>query len=421
MKVKKPAAKSLLSFAFATLLPFMAGIFCALSMAPASWWPLLFAGFSLFYITLAKAGSAGRAALSGFFFGLGYFLKGLWWIGNALLVEGNDYAWVWPLAVMGLPTLLALFTSVAAALSRVTGDLKTISGFLVFCAVMALSEWVRGHIFTGFPWNLYAYAWSENLPLLQTLSLTGPYGLTLLTIFWAALGGYLYVSPQSLNRKMLLTFSAVFLFIACFSFGSYRLHTSADESTNRNIALRVIQPNIRQDLKWLPDLQGLHFEKHLKLSAPSSGEGAPQASTTLIIWPETSVPPVIFESPAGRDKIKNMLSSYKGEVYLLAGVLRREKGESGQTDYYNSIVLFDKKGRVRPLYDKTHLVPFGEYIPLQKWIPLRPVVEFTGFQRGAGPQTIIEDSIPPSAGWSAMKSSFPERLPESPKRGPTGS
>lgn len=140
-------AKKIL-FAFACV---VAGWVTAFAMPSASLWPCAFLGLSCFYWLWAKTPSGGSAFATGFLFALGYFVTGLWWIGNALLVEGNEFAWVWPISVIGLPTLLGLFTGTYVAIARMMANPKSPLGFLAFCFFLTFSEWARGNAFSGFP------------------------------------------------------------------------------------------------------------------------------------------------------------------------------------------------------------------------------------------------------------------------------
>ena len=154
------------SFKFRALAAFAAGSLMAFAMPPTAWWGLLFPCLTAFYLLLSKT-SGWWSFLTGWLFGFGYFLISLYWIGNALLVPGNDFKWVWPLAIVGLPIGLGIFTGLAAWATTKLSDLKTARGFGIFIVCLLLSEWLRGHILTGFPWNLYGYSWANVLPMVQ--------------------------------------------------------------------------------------------------------------------------------------------------------------------------------------------------------------------------------------------------------------
>lgn len=373
------------------LLAFLAGVIGSLAMAPVSLWPLMFISFSLFYVLYAQGLSAWGAALLGFFYALGYFVNGLWWIGNALLVEGNEFAWVWPISVIGLPTLLALFTGVAAGCAFIIAPPRTLRGFIAFVACIALAEFIRGHIFSGFPWNMAGYTWGNTLPMAQIASLIGIYGLSLLTIFWAALGGFLFIGrPTNIEKTSILVIAGV-LILGSLIYGMLRLKnnpTAFDDS----VQMQIVQPNIKQSMKWDPSEIVPNFEKHLSLSVRQKTSS--DAPVTVILWPETAVPPVMTDNETARDRIEATLKTHEGKAYLLSGILERTEDPDGRRRYHNSLGIFTADGKMKNVYSKTHLVPLGEFIPFQEWIPIKPVVEFSGFEPGNGPVNIGFNDVP---------------------------
>ena len=163
-----------------------AGALSALAMAPFNAWPVLLITFPVMVWLIDGAG-AGRwrgvpaAAMAGWWFGLGYFVPGLYWIGYAFLVDASTFAWLMPFAVLGLPAYLALFTAFGFALARLIWT-RDASRVLALAAALTLSEWLRGHVLTGFPWNAFGYALTEPLALAQTASLIGLWGLTFLSV-----------------------------------------------------------------------------------------------------------------------------------------------------------------------------------------------------------------------------------------------
>jgi len=393
----------------------LTGSITAFSMAPVHAVPAMFIGFGLFYFLYARTRTPQSAVLAGFLFGIGYFTTGLWWIGNALLVEGNEYAWVWPLAVIGLPTLLSLFMAVFIGIARAFWNPASIYGFLAFCLSLAVSEFIRGHIFTGFPWNLYGYAFGGNLPMMQIVSVVGSYGLTLLAIFWAALPGFLVCADLKKQQKAILLVIGLITLTATYAYGSLRLGAH-ETSRHDDINLLIVQPNIPQSEKWQRDLLIRHFETHLDLSRPPENADIRNTDTTLIIWPETAIAPAFLYSQTAKDKIVTLLNSYPGKAYLLAGTMRIESTDDDKK-YYNSLLAFDQYGDIAAVYDKTHLVPFGEFIPLQKWIPLKAVAEYSGFERGSGPQTHKLDDLPVFSALICYEIIFPGKVtPSGPDR-----
>lgn len=376
------------------LLCLSAGIVMVPAMAPWNLWPFLFIGFSVFYVLLSKTERPRHAFIGGWLFGFGYFAAGLWWIANALLVPGNEFSWVWPLAIAGLPALLSFFSAFACFAIVRLSKLTHYSGLCFFVAAFAASEWLRGHLFTGYPWNSYGYTWGGWLPMAQSAAFGGLYFLTLLTIFWSALPGFLFVSGSPGKIKYALTIAAVITAIANYAFGEYRLRQPLPEPAE-NVYIHVVQPNIPQEDKWNSAKAGENLSRHLSLSFPHEKEAA--ETTTLIVWPETALSWNALEHENAVTAIKNVLGEYKGKVYLATGLLRYEPGADGGEEgekYFNSLAVFDADLNMTAVYDKFHLVPFGEFIPLQKYMPFGPFVKFTGFATGPGPQTVSTRGLP---------------------------
>ena len=280
------------------MLSFMLGAVSALAMAPLNFWPALFVTLSLLYLLIYNAQTIRGAALYGWGFGFGYFLCGLYWVGHALLVDGNPYIWAWPLAVSGLPALLAFFPMFACALIKASTNMACISGFFAFVGWLSLFEWVRGHIFTGFPWNLFAYSWADIESIIQITYLSDVYVLTALTIFWAATPALLYISDASPKQKSLLIFLTTHSFAACFLYGFIRLQT-ADLKTHENLSVQIVQANVPQQEKWQRDKMAGHFADHIRLSQPQDES----TETTLIIWPETAITQSMLEDAYYKDQI----------------------------------------------------------------------------------------------------------------------
>lgn len=398
-----------------------AAVFCgwiaAFSMSPVSVWPCLFAGLSGLYYLYGKTSSGPQAFAAGFFFALGYFVTGLWWIGNALLVEGNEFAWVWPISVVGLPTLLALFTGTYLGIARMIAAPDTPKGFLYFVFFLTFSEWARGHAFTGFPWNLYGYVWADYLAMAQSAYYLGAYGLTFVSVLWASLAGYLLLSRQSTKAKTVQGLIALVSLCAVWAAGQYRLdtHKTAYDTSN---ALVVVQPNIEQNMKWDPVAAQDNFSKIISLSKGHDFE-KPGPKNIFIVWPETAIAPNVYSIPENMDRIRSVLRTYKNsKSYLITGVLRREEKEDG-LHYANSVALLNQNMDIMATYDKSHLVPFGEFIPFQKWIPLKPVVAFRGFDRGHGATSIEFAGLPSFSPLICYEVIFPGKVVDHKHRRPS--
>lgn len=385
---------------------FLAGLVCALSMPPLGVWPLLFMGLSLFYMVLP--GVVGKRAFAlGWGFGFGYFLLALFWIGNALLVPGNDFIWVWPLAVVGLPFGLAIFTGLAMYAATRIADLKTWRGFAAFGLALMVSEFLRGHILTGFPWDLFAYGWAGVLPMVQSVSVFGVYGLTFLTILWCAVPGFLAASQASRRVTMITGAVAVVSLAGIYGWGAHRL-SSNPAQFHDDIIVRVVQPNIPQEEKWdnarmVPNLQKLVWNSSADMIA---------GKNYAVIWPETAITDYIAQDPNAADFIRSEIFPAPRRGSLISGVLRHEKTADGQPQYFNSLVAYDHTLKPQTIYNKSHLVPFGEYIPFQKYIPLTPIVRFSGFTPGEGVKTQLIPGFPGFSPLVCYEVLFPGRVAE---------
>src|SRR6478672_9660576 len=209
------------------LIALAAGALSTLAMAPFNAWPVLFLTFPAAVWQIDGAG-AGRmrgipaAALTGWCFGLGYFVPGLYWIGNAFLVDASTFAWLMPFAVVGLPAYLALFTGFGFALARLiwTADASRV---IALAVTLTISEWLRGHVLTGFPWNAFGYALSEPLALAQSASLIGLWGLTFLSVAIFASPAVLIDGSSRGRKPWLAPVSALLLLAAMIIFGTVRL------------------------------------------------------------------------------------------------------------------------------------------------------------------------------------------------------
>lgn len=359
-----------------------AGSLAALSMAPLNAWYILFPAFSIFYVCLSKAENKKQAFATGWLFSFGYFLFGLSWVGNALLVEGNPYRWAWPLAVCGLPFILAPFPAIACLSIWRFFDLKKISGYLAFTAFLAISEWLRGHMFTGFPWNLYGYTWADIAPITQTAAIGSIYLLTFFTILWAVLPGFLLIAKSARRSKIALGCFVVSTFTVLFVFGWWRIESYTPQYIE-NVGIKIVAPYIPQAEKWDNRKVMQNYFKLIRDTYPSETD-RPQ-DTTIIVWPETALNHFIAKDSASMNVLSQALRSYGQDTYLVTGTLR--EAENNQ-NIYNAIVVIDQNGHTMDQYNKHHLVPFGEYIPFKEYIPLEPINNFSGFLSGDGSKTM---------------------------------
>lgn len=315
----------------------LAGAVAALGQAPFDLWPLALLGFALIYGLFLGADGVKRAFWLGWAGGAGYFTVALHWIIEPFLVDIARHGWMAPFALLLMAGGLALFWGVAAALARRL-DRRFGSGAMLFVALFTLAELARSYVLTGFPWSLIGYLWAPS-PMVHWAALIGPHGLTALVMVTAvAIWHWRRAAPVLLVMALMLG-------------GGWWMGRPVAETGPRPI-VRLIQPNAPQHQKWDPAHMTRFYQRQLALSAaPHDPEkGAP----VLTIWPETAIPWVLGNANTA---LKSIAKSAGGPVVL---GMRRLEGKR----LMNSAVLIDRTGWVKAVYDKFHLVPFGEYMPL---------------------------------------------------------
>jgi len=368
----------------------LAGALSALAMAPFNAWPVLFATFPV-VVWLIDGSGGGRlrgvpaAAMAGWWFGLGYFVPGLYWIGNAFLVDAPTFAWLLPFAVLGLPAYLALFTALGFGLARLLWA-KDGWRVIALAASLTMSEWLRGHALTGFPWNAFGYALSEPLPLAQTASLIGLWGMTFLAVAIFASPAVLIEEGSRRRKPWFAPALALMLLLAMGIFGAIRLHMQPTRML-ADVRLRIMQPNLQQDVKFNYAAKAEVMKKYLALSDRASG---PQSTGVrdvgILIWPESAFPFFLTREADAMAQIADLLP--KGTV-LITGSVRAPDLPPGTrvTRAYNSIYVIDHDGGVLSVYDKLHLVPFGEFLPFQHLLEKIGLEQLTRVQGGFIPGT----------------------------------
>jgi len=363
----------------------VAGALSALAMAPFNAWPVLFLTFPV-VVWLIDGAGAGRlrgmpaAAMAGWWFGLGYFVPGLYWIGYAFLVDAPTFAWLLPFAVLGLPAYLALFTALGFALARLVWT-RDASRVIALAASLTVSEWLRGHVLTGFPWNAFGYALTEPLALAQMASVIGLWGLTFVTVAIFASPAVLIDGSSRGRRPWIAPVVAVLLLVAMGIFGVIRLALQPT-TTVAKVKLRIMQPNLQQDVRFNYAAKAEVMQKYLALSDRASGPQSTGVSdASILIWPESAFPFFLTREADAMAQIAELLP--KGTI-LITGSVRAPDLPPGVkiTRAYNSIYAIDHDGSVLSIYDKLHLVPFGEYLPFQDWMEKLGFVQLTKVQGG---------------------------------------
>ncbi len=377
---------------------FVAGAASALAMAPFNIWPILFVTLpALVWLvdgsTASRWDGAVAAAGAGWCFGFGYFIAGLYWIGYAFLVDAKTFGWLLPFAVLGLPAYLAIFTALGLAAARLIW-LRGPARVLALAATLSGTEWLRGHLLTGFPWNTFGYALSQPSILAQSISLVGIWGLTFLTVAICASPAVLADDPVDTPHPYRAPLIGLVILVAFAAYGAARLWMNPITYVS-GVKLRIMQPNLQQDDKFNYSVKQQVMERYLRLSDRATG---PQSNgvhdATHLIWPESAFPFFLTREPDALAQIADLL---KPSTTLITGAVRAVP-DATRLRAYNSVYVIDPDGSVHGIYDKVHLVPFGEFLPFQDLLERFGLQQLTkqvgGFLSGDRPRVMDVPGAP---------------------------
>lgn len=329
------------------LCAFVAGVCMTLGFAPFFLWPLALASLVAIFSLVYRSDSLKHTFYLSWLFGIGYFATSIYWIPRAFYMDFGS----WVLALgLGVPALLALSSYMAlfvAVPAMVSWRFRCYKNFypFIFAVLWCAGEWLRSYGLLGFPWNLAGYIWAGNDVVSLSLLQMAVYGKIWLVNFCVLFSVALFFR---FGWKSGVSFLVMLGLVGALRFW-------AEEPFYENVDVALIQPNVPQREKWDLSKREGYVQELLDMSFSSKVQQA-----DLIVWPETSLPFVIGEN----DRFLNGLSSYlrRGQV-LLASAVRYETGH-----YYNSVFVVTSDGVV-DVYDKKHLVPFGEYVPFRKYLP----------------------------------------------------
>ncbi len=365
------------------LIAFVAGALSALAMAPINAWPVLFLTFPTL-VWLIDGSGVGRwvgvaaAASAGWWFGFGYFLAGLYWIGYAFLVDAETFGWLLPIAVIGLPAVLAVYTAFGVALARMLWT-RGATRILALGVSLTAAEWLRGHVLTGFPWNAFGYALTSPLALAQGASLIGLWGLTFVAVGVFASPATLTDDRTETRYAWLPSLLGVAVLAGLGGYGAWRLDRTPTRLVD-GVHLRIMQPNLQQDVRFNYAAKQEVMKRYIAFSDRTSG---PQSlgvrDVTHLIWPESPFPFFLTREADALAQITQLLS--QGTVLITGAMRLAEPVNPADPQAYNSIYVIDHNGSILSLYDKVHLVPFGEYLPFEHFLERLGLQELTK-QRG---------------------------------------
>ena len=358
---------------------FVAGAASALAMPPTNAWPVLFVTFPIL-VWLADGSTAGRwsgaitAAVAGWCFGFGYFLAGLYWVGYAFLVDAKTFGWLLPVAVAGLPAYLALYTGLALAIARLIW-VRGSERILALAAAITAAEWLRGRLLSGFPWNTFGYALTEPLVLAQSVSLTGIWTLTFLCVAICASPAVIADDKADTRYPYRPLVFGLIVLAGLAGYGAARLWLHPTEYVN-GVRLRIMQPNLQQDEKFNYSAKADVMSRYLRLSDRVTSPGSNGIrDVTHLIWPEAAFPFFLTREP---DALAQIAGLIRPSTVLITGAVRAASDANPRDQRaYNSIYVVDPNGSIRGIYDKVHLVPFGEYLPFQRVLERLGLMQLT--------------------------------------------
>ncbi len=384
----------------------VAGALAAAALPPVHALPLLVPAFCM--LAWMLAGHRGRRAAFtlGFWFGFGHHVAGLYWLAWPMTLDLARFGWMIPFAVFGISALLALFTGAAALAALATGA-RGVAQIIFLAIAWAGFEWLRGFVLTGFPWNLLATGWvAFDMPV-QAVSVIGPYGLGLVTVLIAALPAALLFADYSVRAKATAVLASAALLIGLFGFGWLRL-PAGPTGVLKEVRLRLVQGHVPQSLKWAIGSRERFFNLYLELSRRPGFE-----RITHVIWPEsaihyrfqTAVRSLRIQGP----RFARLLEAVPKGGHLIAGIIRDDGRRA-----WNSIQAINGQGQLVASYDKHHLVPFGEYVPLRgvlSWLGVERLAQGRlDFSAGPRPRTLQVPGAPRFSPLICYEAIFPHEV-----------
>jgi apolipoprotein N-acyltransferase len=368
------------------VLALLLGALAVVALPPIHFWPALIPAFAgLLWMIEGRRGWR-PAFVTGWLFGLGYFTAGFYWIANALLTKPEQFGWLAPVAVVGLAALQALFPGMAAALTRISGA-GGAGRVLVFAGAWAGCEWMRSWAFSGFPWNLIGSVWTASDAMIQVTAVVGAYGLGLFTVAAAAMPAVLAGGTARRGHRWTAVGCGFAVLLALWIGGLVRLQVAGEAEAVPGVRLRLVQPSIPQKLKWKAELLDRHLATQMRM-----GMGPAEEAPTHVFWGETAASLFLGEDAERRAVIGEFTPP--GGLTITGTLRRTPPGVPFRV--WNSLVAVDDRGDIVATYDKSHLVPFGEYVPFRSVLKFAKVTAgSTDFSSGSGRTTLRLPGLPP--------------------------
>ncbi len=338
------------------------GAVSATGFAPLGLWPVTLVAVAL-WMALVRAAPGLRAALAvGWWFGLGHFIIGNDWIATAFHYQDAMPAWLGWIAVTLLALYLALFPALAAGLGWAGGRRRGDAYPLILAAAWIFAEWLRATLFTGFAWNPLGVIWLDALGVARLAPFIGTYGLSGVAILVA--GGLMLLGERRWKAGAALAAGPIAIGVALLLAEGAPVPASGH-------AVRIVQPDIGQQDKWRQGFEERNFARLASLS------GTPGPEPRLLLWPEAAVPEYLEESRPEDIRARARIARLLGprDIMLTGGTAIEWGKDNFAAGARNSLFAIDARGRILARYDKAHLVPYGEYLPM------RPILSAIGLSR----------------------------------------
>ena len=379
-------------------LPFILGLITVVSFQPFNFSLINFIVLPIFFFLIVYIKKKSKAKyrkkpywknffLVGLSFGFGFYLSGIFWIAYSLTFD-ESFKFLIPFYIVIIPLFLSLFTGLITLL---IGNFLNynFSSMLLFSAALSLSDYIRGKILTGFPWNLWAYSWSWMTELLQGLNFIGLYSFNLLAITLFTIPVILFFKYKTSTNILIIStvFSLLFLIYIHGTFSINKNKGLINYLGNQNkYYIKVVSPNF--DLKYNTSIVEIEdkLKKLIRFSDPDPKK------TTLFIWPEGVFTGYNYNEILN---FKNLIqSSFSENHHIIFGINTSERNTA---EFYNSLILVDNKLNIIKSYNKRKLVPFGEFIPFEKLlskIGLKKITQGHGsFSKGSIQENIVFNEL----------------------------
>jgi apolipoprotein N-acyltransferase len=356
----------------------VSGALAALAMPPLDWLPLAVVGIVVFVWLWEGAATPRSALLRGWAWGLGHFAVGSYWIVEAFFVPPADFKLLGPPIVLGLSIVLGLYPALAAGVTKwmalrwpfLAGRYRRL---ILLAIAWTVTEWLRGHLFTGYPWNPLGHVWTFATPLLQSAALFGVYGL--------GTASFLILAAPTAGWRASVAALAI---VGVAGVAGLSIMTPIADGESGPV-VRIVQPNTPQSTKWQRDTATKHLDHLIEMSRRPGFD-----RLAAVVWPETAVP---FTVQPGSPVLPLLATAAPPNGYLLAGAERA--GSRFEDGVWNSMLAIDRTGAIVAHYDKVHLVPLGEYIPFHKdFAPISGLVGRGSFDEGVSHVTLALPGLP---------------------------